>query len=307
MTISRRNNTLKTSAPLVFFYIFALTNIYNAMKNIYVLFLSLLVATTAMAQKKEKIKGSKTVTVTQKEVQSFDALEVEDNIEIFLVKGNTQSIEIEADDNLHEIIASEIYGSTLKLSTTKEVSSSKKLSVRVTYTDALKTITGKHESIINSLAELSLENITVKNLDYSKSYLNVKSTNFSLILNDKAKAEINVKAESTTLELSKNASLKALVASPAVKLDMYQKTSAEIEGDTADAKIRLDNNANLTAKKFTAKNMELVTEGYTSCNVTALENITIAASGKSEIQLLGKPKVTIQNFADSAVIYKKEQ
>lgn len=307
MTISQRNNTLKTSAPLVFFYIFALTNIYNAMKNIYVLFLSLLVATTAMAQKKEKIKGSKTVTVTQKEVQSFDALEVEDNIEIFLVKGNTQSIEIEADDNLHEIIASEIYGSTLKLSTTKEVSSSKKLSVRVTYTDALKTITGKHESIINSLAELSLENITVKNLDYSKSYLNVKSTNFSLVLNDKAKAEINVKAESTTLELSKNASLKALVASPAVKLDMYQKTSAEIEGDAADAKIRLDNNATLTAKKFTAKNMELVTEGYTSCNVTALENVMISASGKSEIQLLGKPKVTVQNFADSAVIYKKEQ
>lgn len=277
------------------------------MKNVYVLFLSLVVATTAMAQKKEKIKGSKIVTVTQKEMPAFESLEVEDNIEIFLVKGNVQAIEIEADDNLHEVIASEIYGNTLKLSTTKQVSSSKKLSVRVTYTDALKTVTGKHESVINSPAELALENITIKNLDYSRSYLNVKSTNFTLSLNDKAKAEINVKAESTTLELSKNADLKALVASPALKLDMYQKTKAVIEGDTADAKIRLDNNASLEAKKLAAKNMELVTEGYTTCNVTALENITISASGKSEIQLLGKPKVTVQNFADSAVIYKKEQ
>lgn len=277
------------------------------MKNIYILFVSLLVATTAMAQRKEKIKGSKIVTVTQKEVPVFENLEVEDNIEIFLVKGNVQGIEIEADDNLHDIISSEIYGSTLKLSTTKDVSSSKKLSVRVTYTDELKMVTGKHESIINALAELSLENITVKNLDYSKSYLNVKSINFSLSLNDKAKAEINVKAETTSLDLSKNASLKALIASPMVKLDMYQKTTAEIEGDAADAKIRLDNNATLSAKKFTAKNMELVTESYTSCTVTASENITIAASGKSEIQLLGKPKVSVQNFADSAVIYKKEQ
>lgn len=277
------------------------------MKNVYILFLTVLAATSVFAQKKEKIKGSKIVTVTQKEVQAFDNLEVEDNIEVFLVKGEVQAIEIEADDNLHEVIATEMYGSTLRLSTSKAVSASKKLSVRVTYNDNLKTVTGKHESVINALAELSLTDITIKNFDYSRSYLNVKSTAFALVLNDKAKAEINVKAESTTLELSKNADLKALVASPAVKVDMYQKAKAVIEGDSDDAKIRLDNNATLDAKKFTAKNIELVTESYTNCSVLAVENIMIAASGKSEIQLLGKPKVTMQNFSDSAVIYKKEQ
>ena len=277
------------------------------MKNIYLLLLTLVVVTTVSAQKKERIKGSKTVTVTQKAVESFDNLEVEDNIEVFLVKGNLQSLEIEADDNLHEIITTEMYGSTLRLSTAKQVTSSKKLSIRVTYTDNLTTVTGKHEAIINALADLTLENITVKNLDYSKSFLNVKSGNFSLILNDKAKAEVNIKAETTVLELSKNADLKALIASPSVKLDMYQKTSASIEGDTANATIRLDNNASLTAKKFSAKNMELIAESYTNCSVLATEAITIAASGKSEIQFLGAAKVTIQNFADSAVIYKKEQ
>ncbi len=277
------------------------------MKNVYLLFLSLLIVTTAAAQKKEKIKGSKTVTVTQKQIESFDNLEIEDNIEVYLVKGDTQALEIEADDNLHEIITTEMYGNTLRLATSKQVSSAKKVSVRVTYTDNLKTVTAKHESVVNALAELSLENITVKNFDYSKSFLNVKSTNFSLVLNDKAKAEVNIKAESTSLELSKNADLKALIASPVVKLDMYQKANAVIEGDAAEAKIRLDNNSTLTAKKFTAKNMELVAESYTNCSVMASENILIAASGKSEIQLLGAPKVTMQNFADSAVIYKKEQ
>ncbi|OYQ37202.1 DUF2807 domain-containing protein [Flavobacterium cyanobacteriorum] len=277
------------------------------MKKTVLMLLAVTVSVTAFAQKKEKVKGSKIVTVTQKETADFEHLEVEDNIEVFLVKGDKQAIEIEADDNLHEVITSEMYGNTLRLATSKEVTGAKKISVRVIYTDHLKSITGKHQTIINALAELNLPDITIKNLDYSKSFLNVNSANFKLILNDKTKAEVNIKAENTVFELSKNADLKALVASPVFKADLYQKSNMVIEGDAADAKIRLDNNAKLTAKKFTVKNLELTVESYSTCTVLATENISIAASGKTEIQLLGKPKVSILNFADSAVIYKKEQ
>jgi hypothetical protein len=290
------------------FYIFALTNFYmHKMKNFYVACLCLFVAAGAFAQKKEKIKGSKVVTVTQKETQPFDALEVEDNIEVFLVKGAVQAIEIEADDNVHESITTEMYGTTLRLATSKQITGYKKLSVRVTYTDKLKTITGKHESVINALADLEMPVVTIKNIDYSKSFLNVKAPNFTLSLNDKAKAEINVKSDTTSIDLSKNAELKALIASTEVKIDLYQKTTAAVEGDAANAKIRADNNAVFTGKRFTVKNMELVAESYSTASVSATENIAISATGKAEVQLLGKPKVTIPNFADSAVIYKKEQ
>lgn len=277
------------------------------MKKIYLLLFTLLFTAFSFAQKKEKIKGSKIVTVAQKEIGDFENLEVEDNIEIFLSKGSTQSLEIEADDNLHEVIMTELNGTTLRLFTAKDVSSSKKLSVRVTYTDNLKSITAKNEVTLNSLTDLQLPNITIKNLDYSKSYLNVKSGVFTLIMNDKTSAELNLQADSSAIEMSKSAQLKALIASPEIKIDMYQKTVAVIEGDAANAKIRLDNNASFTGRKFSVKNLELIAESYTRNNVNALETITISASGKSETELLGKPKVTVLNFADSAVIYKKEQ
>src|SRR5690606_21077112 len=177
----------------------------------------------------------KTVTITQKEIGEFKSLEVEDNIEVFLVKGSAQSLEIEADDNLHEAIQADINGSTLRLYTAKDISGYKKLSIRVTYTENLRTVTAKHETVLNALSDLELDSITVKNFDYSKSYLNVKSKNFSLIMNDKTKAEVNLKAENTIIELSKNAELKALIASPAIKFDMYQKTVAIIEGDAETA------------------------------------------------------------------------
>lgn len=277
------------------------------MKKIYFLLLASLIAFGATAQKKEKIKGSKIVTVTQKEVEAFDNLEIDDNLEIFIIKGDKQSLEIEADDNLHDVLKYEMVGPTLKLSALKDVTGAKKFSVRVTYTDNLKLITVRSEAQLNSLADLQLENITVKNYDYSKSYLNVKSANFTLLMNDKSKAELNVKSESATLELSKNAELKALVTTQNLKMDLYQKTSATVEGDVAQAKIRLDNNSNLSAKKLTVADMELVAESYTNAIVNAAKTISITATGKSEIQLFGSPKVNMINFADNATLYKKLQ
>lgn len=276
------------------------------MKKIYFLLIAIVFTSVCFAQKKEKIKGSKIVTVTQKEVEPFESLEIEDNLEIFIIKGEKQGIEIEADDNLHDALKYEIVGNALRLSSSKEVTGAKKFSVRVTYTDNLKLITVKQEAQLNSLADLQLKEITIKNYDYSKSYLNVKSNHFTLLMNDKSKAELNVKSESATLELSKNAEIKALVNTQNLKLDLYQKTAANVEGEAATAKIRLDNNATLSAKKLATSDMELTAESYTTANVNALKNISITATGKSEIQLYGTPKVNMINFADSATLYKKQ-
>lgn len=277
------------------------------MRKLYFILFALVITSVSFAQKKEKIKGSKIVTVTQKEVEPFENLEIDDNLEIFIIKGDKQSIEIEADDNLHEVLKHEMVGNSLHLSSTKEVTGAKKFSVRVTYTDNLKLITVKSEAQLNSLADLQGENITVKNYDYSKSYLNVKATHFTLIMNDKSKAELNAKSESVTVELSKNAEIKALVATQNLKLDMYQKTTANVEGDAAMAKIRLDNNSNLAGKKLIATDMELIAESYSNVSVNATKTISITATGKSEIQLLGAPKINMINFADNATLYKKMQ
>lgn len=277
------------------------------MKKFCLMVIALLFTTLTFAQKREKIKGSKTVTVAQKEVQPFESIEIEDNIEVFMIKGTALSLEIEADDNLHDVIMAEVNGNTLRIYTAKEVSGAKKLSIRITYTDALEAITVKHETTLNALTDLEVPKITIKAIDFAKCFLNVKAGEFTFQMNDKTKGELNLKSENATIELSKNAELKALIASPALKFDMYQKTIAVIEGDTANAQLRIDNNAKFTGNKLTAKNMVLVAEGYTNCNVMATDLINITATGKAEVLLYGTPKVEVGKFADSAVIYKKEQ
>jgi hypothetical protein len=277
------------------------------MKKLSLFLFTLLFSTLVFAQKREKIKGSKNVTVTPREIQPFENIEIENNIDVYLTKGTTQSLEIEADDNLNDVIKSDVNGTTLKLYTNKDVSSSKRLTLRLTYTGTLKAITAKNDVQLYAVNELELDTITVKNFDASKSFLNVKSAHFTLTMNDKAKAELNIKSAKTTIELSKNANLKALIASPEVKLDLYQKSVAVIEGDAVAGAFRIDNTAEFNGRKFAVKNLDLTAEGYTKCTVMCTETLSLSASGKTEVSLYGAPTTfTVKKLANSATIFKKE-
>ena len=102
------------------------------MKKIITLLLLILATTVTLAQKKEKIKGSKIVTTERREIDNFQELVIEDNLEVQLERGEKAEIKIEADENLHEVISLEQYNKTLRIYTTQLASSYKKMIVRVT-------------------------------------------------------------------------------------------------------------------------------------------------------------------------------
>ena len=263
-----------------------------------------ILVSSVFAQKKEKIKGSKNVTVEIKTVDNFENLDVSDNLEIFLVKGSSASVEIDADDNLHSIIDISPKGKTLYLSTSKMVSGSKKFTLRVTYTSDLKQVLLHNEAIARSLIDLDLETITFKNYDETKLFVTSKCAEFSLFLDEKAQAEINLKGEKATLNLSKKSELKALIVSDEILIDQYQKSEAKIEGDCNTMKIRLDNDAQFSGKNLVAKTIDVTTELNSKATLNSKTLIKIAASGSSEIELYGEPKLEVTSFTDRAILKK---
>lgn len=265
----------------------------------------LLISTITFGQKKDKIKGSKIITIEQKQIESFTSLEVLDNIEVILVKGTQCGVEIEADDNLHDAIEIVVTGSILHLSTLKNIISSKKLSVRITYTDDFKLIVARDESTVSALSEILLDNIELRSFDSSKLFINAKTKNFLMQNDDKSKVELNLNADNTTISVSKYAKVKALIVTPEMTFDMYQKSDATIEGDVNNLKVRLDNNANFDGTKLISKNTEILAESYSQAKINVSENVSIEASGKAEIELYGDQKVDLKRFVDSATLIKK--
>lgn len=287
------------------FFIFVVFLIQSKMKNYSVLLLLLFVSTLALAQKNEKIKGSKIVTIVQKEIGEFDSLEVSDNIEVYLDRGEKSELKIEADDNLHDIINIDLSSNTLRINTSKKAINYKKLIVRVTYTNELKRITSKNSAIINAIQEIQLNEISFKALDDSKLNLNVNSKNFTLQTDNDSKTELNLKSENAIIELSKNSTLNALITSAELKCDLYQKSKANLEGDVTNAFIRLDNNAEFTGNNLIIKTAELIAEGYSNCSINANTNLSIEAAGNSDIKIYGEQKVEIKRFMDNASLNKK--
>ncbi|WP_395046034.1 GIN domain-containing protein [Flavobacterium sp.] len=275
------------------------------MKKTILLIFTILLTTITFAQKKEKVKGSKIVTVEKVEIAAFTEIEIEDNLEVFLVKGDKNTIEVETDENLHTAINHQTYGNSLRLNTNKDISGFKKLEIRVTYTDSLKLISVKHEAKLNAISELGLKNITIKTYDYSKTLINANAPNFTLLANDKSKVELNLKSEDAFIEMSKNAEIKAHISSNKLKFDMYQKSEAIVDGEITELKLRLDNNAIYDGQKLTSKMLSLTTESSTKCSVYTNGSLSIAAAGKSEISIFGEPKIELKKFGDEAILYKK--
>lgn len=275
------------------------------MKKISIILLLFLSTTLVLAQKKEKISGSKSVTTKEKKIGNFSAIEIEDNFEVSLERGEFPEIKIEADDNLMDIIDIEVSDKVLHISTTKKVQKSKALKIKLTYTSDLNTIVSRNDAIIKVIQEIQTDNLSIKTFDNSKALVNANTKSFILQADGNSKVELNLKSEKTKIELSKNTELKSLITSNDFALDMYQKTKAKIEGTANTAVIRLENNAELEASKLEISTLDLTTEGQSTSSVNAIKNIILSANEKSETDFYGTAKIEIKLFADKAKLAKK--
>ena len=275
------------------------------MKKLVLLFVVVLITSISYGQKREKVKGSKNVTIEKKEIGNFENLEVEDNFEILLITSDKCSLEIEADDNLHSEVNINFNGNTLRLTTSKDVVGFKKFLVKVFYNNDFKLLLAKHETVITATSDVELDNFTIKSFDYSKIYVNAKVKVFTIVQNDKSKSELNLKSEMATIELSKNAQLKALIASNQLKVDLYQKSTAVVEGDVDELKLRVDNSSEFTGMNLISKTAELIAEADTTTKLNVVTSASIEASGKSEIQFYGDAKIELKKFTENTVIMKK--
>jgi hypothetical protein len=124
-------------------------------------------------------------------------------------------------------------------------------------------------------------------------------------MDHKSRAELNLKSEDATIEMSKNSLLKALIAATQMKFDMYQKSKEIIEGDVINFKLRLDNDTDFTGQKLTAKNTDLLTEGFAECSINVSARLVLDAKGKTDTKLYGTQKIEVKNFLDNAVLTKK--
>lgn len=272
-----------------------------------IILFTLLIGSLGFAQKKEKIKGNKFLKVKQHQIANFSELHLNENFEVFLLKGATPQIEIETDENLHDVILFSVSDNgVLTLKTSHQITTKKKLNIRITVTNDFNTLILNNKAIVNSLIDLELDKITLATKGNSKAYLTLKTNTFDLTAEKHSKIELNLNTTKGVIKLSESTDVKALINAKELNIDLYQKANAKIEGDVEMLNLRADNASNYEGRKLTAINCKIIAEGSADCDLDVKESLTIEAAGSAEINVYNSPKIDLIRFEDSAALYKKQ-
>ena len=267
-----------------------------------------LFVTTATGQ--DRIRGNKKVTTIETEVNSFNKIVVGEKFNISFMKDDVASVEIKTDENLHDVIRFSVTDSVLKFKTLKRITSRRALEITVRYTDVLKEIELKDNAELNSVNTVDIMGIVLKINDNARANLNLKNHSFKLVNNNdskfSSKSRLNIESKLVDLELNESSNTEALITCDTLKLDMYQRANAKIEGDIIKMIVNTINSSNFTGKNLAVNQCEIIAEDSSDFSIQALDEITIDASGSSEISIYGNPKISIQKFSGTARLYKKE-
>jgi hypothetical protein len=262
-------------------------------------------ALTLNAQNSEKVKGNRVVTTIITEVEAFHTIEIDEDFEIDIIYNKIPSVEIEADENLHEFIIFSVKDSVLSFDKTRRITSKKALKIKVSYDDYLAKIETRDDGEIYSLTTMNLANGSLKTSGSSKAGLTIKTGNFYFEGLDKSKTELNLTADSTKVILNGNSKLEALIYSPSLSADLYQRSDAIIEGNCDDLMLRTDNNSQFIGKNMTTKSALVFAEISSEITLEVIDLITIEAAGESSINIYGNPKITVNRLTDTTKIQKK--
>lgn len=275
-------------------------------KIIFTFLLALISTAYTSAQDEEKIKGDRNVTITQTYIDPFNKIVVGEDFSVEIIYNSKPSVEIETDSNLHEYVIFEVVNGTLTFKTTKKITSSKLMNIKVNYTDGLENIEVLEDGEIRSLTSLELKNATLKTTGSSRAYLNIKTNEFNYTASDKSKVKLNVNATNAVIILNDNVKMDALLNSKTAKIDLYQRATANLEGTLNSTQLRVDNSSTFNGKEFLTTTCSIIAEMSSAATIRVNDTVTIEATGNSEVYLYNEPKITLTKFVGTSKLQMKE-
>ncbi len=174
------------------------------------------------------VDGNGNVKKETRDVSSFDAIKIAGAFEVYLSQGSSEGLVVEADENLLDLIQSEVRGGTLVIDTKENIRDSKELNLYITFKDIEKMdISGAVE--LKSEEKLKFDELRIDGSGASEITLELEA--------NKLECDFSGASE---IELSGSAKYCSIDNSGASELDAYDfvvgEYDIEISG-AGDAKI----------------------------------------------------------------------
>jgi hypothetical protein len=213
--------------------------------------LLLLVGTTSCFM--DGVKGDGNVITKKRKISDdFSKVEVSRGLDVYLTKSKDLSLEIEADENLHELIETEVKNGVLRITSSKNIwsASAKKIHLHVDYLNSIG---------INSGAELRTRNTFV-------------SDELRVSISSGASAEMELNVENLSCDISSGADI-------------------ELSGKADSFTVSSSSGSDVNAFELDARNCRADASSGSDIRLKATETIEARASSGADIRYKGSPTV----------------
>lgn len=267
--------------------------------------LAVLFLTLTIAQSQDKVKGNREPSTIITTLADFENIEIGNDYEISIVKGIAPQIEVTTDSNLHQYIVPVITEGVLSINTTATIRSKKELKIRLIYPGNLGTIIVKDKAELSTITDYEANELTLEVRDDAKIFMTARVSNFNLTMKSGTKGEINFKGDNAKVVLEDNANLKGILDYKEAAITMSSRTDARIDGDIKKAMITLDSRAEFNGSNLVVDDINLIIANNANAKVNAKNNLNLKSSNDARTALYNTPKIVIEEFTGSSVLSKK--
>ncbi len=253
----------------------------------------------------DKLKGNKIVTTENRYINAFSKIETHDKIEVILTQGMEQSVTVEADENLHVAVYTELRDSTLIIDLTKRITRKKELRVLITIDQYIDEIITKDKSEINSASTLKFDQLTINAEDDSKLTLDFQAAKLILNNNESANVKLTVNADDVYINADKSGKSKIDLSCSHVEALIRGSSTTEVSGSCSELYVNAENRSNFKGANLDSNDVIIDAADNSDVAVNPKKELIISAIDSSEIQIYNNPKITIEKFTDKAVLRKK--
>lgn len=256
------------------------------------------------AQRKPKIKGSRIVSELSEELPPFNAIVLNDDLDIRLNKALGPGYHLIADDNLIDILKFEVQEGTLVISSYYNITAKKQLEITINYTD-LQAITVKNGSVVSNEV-IDTEQLFVDGFNNTKLDIRANAAVMDINLEDTSSGTFNVEVDSLNVNLGARSDAYVYAQMDSGALDLEGNSSLTIEGTSDRLQANILDYAKYKGETMEVGSYQLIISGNSNARVYAFRDIAIKATQDARIYLYGTPKITIDEFLDTVQLIKKE-
>jgi len=229
-------------------------------------FVILVISACSNGQIRKTVYGNGDVITKERKADSFSGIRVSTGIDIYLTQGNNESLSVEADENLHEYIVTEVKSGVLHVYTDANIRKAERKRVYVIMKD------------VNSISASSAGDVI---------------------------GETPVKTDRLKLSASSAGDIKLEVYANSIDANISSSGNITLTGEADMLEADLSSAGDLNAFNLDVREADVSASSAGDADVNVSEKITARASSAGDINYMGNPKYVDAHSSSAGGIRKR--